>query len=128
MAVPSKLSIASYIQRRLDRLCSITPASCKRLEEILAQVCSPSSVFPTINPDGEGGVSAVWHAGGVYALEVIVENDLETFAVLTEPGQQIESIAMTDIQAVDKVRIHLGNLSVYVEQHNPDWRQLISMP
>lgn len=121
-----KLTLAEYISARLLTLSPFT-AMAKQLGELLNLVCDESCVFPTIHLDGEGGISAVWHAKE-YSLEIFVENDAVECAVIMRPQDKITVVMIRkrNPAALKKVSDHLRELSAYVKETNSRWRELVT--
>jgi len=122
----NKLTLAEYINARLLTLSPFT-AMAKQLGELLNLVCDESCIFPTINLDGEGGISAVWHAKE-YSLEIFVESDAVESAVIMRPPDKVTVVRMSKRgpKALKEVSDHLRELSAYVQETNSRWRELVT--
>jgi hypothetical protein len=95
------------------------------LARTLYRVCQSTTVFPTILPDGDGGVTAVWYADTM-ALEILVDAEGESSAILRS-GDKFLSLKLnsTNSRSWRNVRGHLGAISAYVTLMNPRWRELV---
>ncbi len=76
--------VISYKADPGDEGFEVKEAVTVRLREVLREVCEESSIFPHISPDGDHGITAVWHARK-YSLQISVWNDLEIWVFVQSP-------------------------------------------
>jgi hypothetical protein len=114
--------IASYEADPGDEGFEVDAAVTARLREVLREVCEESSIFPHISPDGDHGVTAVWHAKK-YSLQISVWSDLEIWVFVQSPEISGQAYRF-DTEGSRGIKDHLRALSDHVNRINPRWREL----
>ncbi len=101
----------------------MTEAARVRAERVLRSMGKPSSVFPSIAPDGDGGVLIAWMAS------------LQTISIEIQADGCGGYCHVTDVRGVTELELHFGmslsakrlgqaldRLSAKVRAVNPHWR------
>lgn len=89
----------------------------------LRRIARPSSIFPSIAPDGEGGVDVTWMAGP-QRLSINIDSSgvVSAYAVSRE-GRVLVDGTMSGRRAVLSFAKALWELSERIERINPNWRR-----
>lgn len=118
--------IAGFIATTPDEQCWVVEEGvCKHLKDLLRHICDDTTVFPYINPDGENGIGADWHAD-TYALTISVSPEGNTHIIIRHPERPLysQTVELSDMVTLKTMRNHLHELSANVERANPNWREL----
>ena len=119
----SQLPLLACVDAQLSALCIFTGKDiASTMRQILHQVCRDETVFPTLQFDGGGELSASWHVEGS-SLWVIVGQDGEVTAHCTWRRPYTVWHLPDNLQ---EVRDCLYDLSSYVQRHNANWQELFA--
>lgn len=123
MSETSQLSLVGYVDAQLKALQLFAGEEASNtLREILYRVCRDETVFPTLQFDGNGELSASWHAEGS-SLWIIVGQYEEAVACCTWRRPYTVWRLPDKLQDVQDC---LHDLSSYVQRHKANWRELFA--
>ncbi len=105
----------------------ITEAACGRAHKILWAMGKPTSVYPAISPDSDGGVSISWRAG-LSSISIDVDSDGSSgyVHITNDSGREVLSFEFGERLSAKKLGQALDRLSTRVQYPNPAWRNLFS--
>jgi hypothetical protein len=118
--------LTSVEHGRWDASLGISPPTNEAMEAArtrLYVVASPTSVFPAIAPDGDGGLEIVWRASGKELNLAVTEDGVihvwadRNLGTTFEAGTEVTSDIYTELMQV------LSELTSQVERLNPNWRR-----
>lgn len=102
-----------------------TPEAVSRALRLLVSISKPSSVYPSIVPDGDGGISIAWIAGKQMLVIDIEADGQSGYARATNSaGQTILNFEFGRDVASKRLGQALDRLSARVSSVNPHWRNL----
>lgn len=118
-----QLPLFTYIDAQLSALCVFAGESAtSTMKEILHKVCRADTVFPALQYDGNGELTASWYVEGS-SLSIIVDQDEETIVLCTWQRSYVLWRLPGNLQEIQDC---LHNLSAYVQRHNPNWQELFA--
>ena len=133
---PEPSDVFTYIRASLRMIAATTivdtteqPITTEVLDEhrkILFFACDPQTVYPRLAPDGDGGITATWHAGD-HMIEILTDETAETHAFVKAGSElKVLDISEQDRSSLGELRLRLLELSENVRRSNPSWRNLFA--
>lgn len=100
-----------------------TSAAMQKARSLLRQVARPSTVYPAIAPDGDGGLDIQWVADG-HSLRLTVDSVGAVSVKMDRKfGAVVDETPVNGTKDLVAIMRALAELTQYVERHNPSWRR-----
>ncbi|RFA12182.1 hypothetical protein B7R22_17290 [Subtercola boreus] len=92
--------------------------------EMLSRLMVADSIYPSVSPDGEGGLSFQW-SSGQWLLELDLENSGEYFLLQTDEQGVKRQQLRGEVHSlpIPLVKSLVAEFTDYVESLNPAWRE-----